>query len=192
MLCTKCGNQIGDNAKFCVHCGEPVVRPAVEEPAPVVDPEPAPAVEEHIPVEETAPVYQEPVPAPMPKPEPKYEPPKENKPLYDPDEIYRSEEPAPAPVKTEKPLSVWGYLWRMFLFAIPVLGLIPMFVLAFADGINKNSRNFSRAVLICLLILFVIAIAGGVALLWMIRDPELIKQYFKSIFDTVTTFPAGK
>ncbi len=69
MFCSKCGQELKENQKFCPKCGTPVATkakevevPAVEEPAveePAVE-ETTPVVEEPV-VEEVAPVVEEPV-----------------------------------------------------------------------------------------------------------------------------------
>ncbi|MCR5808071.1 MAG: zinc-ribbon domain-containing protein [Clostridiales bacterium] len=168
MNCPICGNVLNENDKFCINCGTPVVKP---ETAPAPEPEPTPVFEE---------------PAPMPEPDPVIapEPVKEPEPIIAPEPVT-----APAPSKLDKPLTTWGYLWRMFIFALPILGLIPLFVCAFAQGINKNSKGLSRAILIGLLVVLVLAIAGVIALLCIVRDPAIVKDYLKGIFDSITTLP---
>ena len=54
MFCVHCGTKLGDDARFCVMCGKPVVAPAPA--APVVEEVPVPPVAEEIPV---APVVEE-------------------------------------------------------------------------------------------------------------------------------------
>ena len=39
-----------------------------------------------------------------------------------------------------KPLSTWSFIWRKLLFMIPIVNIVVLFVFAFAEGINKNSR----------------------------------------------------
>ena len=58
-----------------------------------------------------------------------------------------------------KPLSTWSYIWRGVLFSIPIIGLVLLFVFAFAQGINENSRSFARAWLIKLLVGLIVVIA---------------------------------
>jgi len=50
-----------------------------------------------------------------------------------------------------KPLSTWSFIWRKLLFMIPIVNIVVLFVFAFAEGINKNSRSYARAALIGLL-----------------------------------------
>lgn len=59
-----------------------------------------------------------------------------------------------------KPLSTWSFIWRKLLFMIPIVNIVALFVFAFAEGINKNSRSYARAALIGLLtaaVLFAVA-----------------------------------
>ena len=80
-----------------------------------------------------------------------------------------------APVKKKhskapvKPLSTWGFFWRTFLFMIPVLNIVLLFVFAFADGINENSRAYARSCLIYMLFAALMLIAGAV-LIYIFAD----------------------
>lgn len=65
-----------------------------------------------------------------------------------------------APDLPVKPLSTWSYIWREFVFLIPVVNIVVLFVFAFAEGINRNSRSFARAKLIYALIITLLLIAG--------------------------------
>lgn len=84
----------------------------------------------------------------------------------------------PAPVtnsRLNKPLSVWGYLWRTVLFCIPVLNIIPLFVFAFSSNVNKNSKNYASAVLILMLIGLIIAVTL-VFLIITYTDHDMIQR----------------
>lgn len=71
MLCTKCGAQIADDAKFCTSCGAPTEnQPEQTEPAP----EPMPNENEAEGMETPEASVPEPEPVPMPEPEPEPEP----------------------------------------------------------------------------------------------------------------------
>lgn len=61
-----------------------------------------------------------------------------------------------------KPLSTWSFIWRKLLFMIPIVNIIVLFVFAFAEGINKNSRSYARAALIGLLTAAVLFAAAAV------------------------------
>lgn len=76
-----------------------------------------------------------------------------------------------------KPISPWGYLGYALLFAIPIVGLVLMFVWGFGENTNKNLKNYARYYLICVvigivvaIILTVIAIVTGAAILGTILD----------------------
>ncbi len=58
--------------------------------------------------------------------------------------------------KSYRPISGWGYFWRAVLYAIPVLGLICLFVNALASK-NRNGRNFARAYFCAMLIGLIVA-----------------------------------
>lgn len=98
------------------------------------------------------------------------------------------EQPAAEPVcecsRLAKPLTTWGFVWRILLFCIPILSMIPLFVMAFASGINKNSRSFARAVLIFLLALFVIAVCAFIYLL-IAYGGEAITNYVSNLYNAV-------
>ena len=93
-------------------------------------------------------------------------------------------EAAPVVSRQDKPLTTWGYLWRIFVAGLPIIGIIPLFVWAFASGVNKNSRGFARAVLIILLVLFALLLCG-VILALVFYDKEQIADYFKNILTAI-------
>lgn len=70
-----------------------------------------------------------------------------------------------------KPLSTWGFVWRTFLFLVPILNLILLFSFAFSNGINPNSRAYARCWLIYMLIGAVILIACAVV--WYFFAPQI-------------------
>ena len=76
----------------------------------------------------------------------------------------------PAPVYDPKsaPLSTGNFFWLPVITAIPIVGIILIFVWAFSKNTNINRKNYARAILIWLLIsviLFVISYmtVGGIA-----------------------------
>ena len=56
-----------------------------------------------------------------------------------------------------KPLSPWAYMGYNLLFAIPLVGLIMLFVFAFSDK-NINRRNYARSFFCTFLVAFVFVI----------------------------------
>lgn len=65
-----------------------------------------------------------------------------------------------APVITEDiaPISPWGYVGYMILYAIPIVGIIMMFVMAFGGSQNINVKNFAKGHLWMLLIEVIIVV----------------------------------
>ncbi|MBO4878674.1 MAG: hypothetical protein J5544_00275 [Clostridia bacterium] len=153
MKCPNCGKEVTEAEKFCTGCGcrldniRAEAMNVAEELDATVRTEAAPA----------QPVYQNP-PAPQP---PVYAP-------YPETPVVPAEEPKAKKEKKQystapcKPLSTWAFFWRTFVFCIPVIGLILMFILSFNKSVNANSRSFARSCLIYALIGLVIAIACGI------------------------------
>ena len=148
MNCPNCGLPAGENDKFCIGCGARLAAPVppaeVELPKPEEIPE---AVENAVPeveevkaevtkaaeevnevLEAPSPVVQpapEPVPAAVPvieTPAPKPEASVNAAPVVV--EHTDEAEPAQKPGKLSKPLSVWGYFWRILLFSLPIVLLL--------------------------------------------------------------------
>ena len=69
------------------------------------------------------------------------------------------------PIEYE-PIGAWGYVGYSLLFGLPVIGLVFIIIFAISDK-NYNRRNYARYYLILLLIsfviLFIVAITGGIA-----------------------------
>lgn len=178
MICPNCGHPAKDTDRFCVKCATKLIEDMPAEAAEEI----AEAAEQTEPFMQQSFFAEEPVRAPepefVPEPEPVYAPAPE--PVFVPEpaaEPARVEEPAAAPETVEepykdcpsicKPLTTWGFVWRILLFCIPVFNMIPLFIMAFASGINKNSKSFARAVLLLMLISFVIALVCAAVLLFV-------------------------
>lgn len=73
---------------------------------------------------------------------------------YNPNMNVRREDSLPPEYK---PLSPWAYFGYNILFAIPILGLIFLFIYAFSDE-NINRRNYARSFFCALLIGLILAI----------------------------------
>ena len=172
MNCRNCNAVLNESDKFCTQCGTAnivvptacPVEPAAPQTEPMYAPQPEP---EFAPQPE--PMYTpqpEPAFAPTPQPEPMYTPQPEPaftpapqpEPMYTPQpEPIFNQPPVSTPVaenmpvqrdRTDAPLSTWGYMWRSLVFAIPVVGIVFLFVFAFASGINKNSKHYASAMII--------------------------------------------
>ena len=71
-------------------------------------------------------------------------------------------QPIPAPIQPQTATSsdvmkTSGFFWLMFLYAIPVIGFIVCLIMAFASS-NASRRNFSRAILLWILVGVIISI----------------------------------
>lgn len=57
-----------------------------------------------------------------------------------------------------RPISMWGYVGYLFLFAIPLVGFILTIVYGFggAGKQNINLQNFARAMFVCWLIILIL------------------------------------
>lgn len=151
MKCPNCGIETEGNEKFCTGCGIKLDNPLAEEGANIPKaPEPV------------QPPVQEP-----PKPQPYVNPAATVAPAVAAKKEKKKRDMTPC-----KPLSTWSYIWRSIVFCIPVIGIIVMFVMAFAKGVNENSKSYARAWLIFLLIAVIILIICAV-LCYIFREPLL-------------------
>lgn len=58
----------------------------------------------------------------------------------------------------QKPMSVKDWLVTLLLMAIPIVGIVLLFVYAFGNNENVNKQNWAKAQLIMLAIVFAIVI----------------------------------
>ncbi|MBC7960336.1 MAG: zinc ribbon domain-containing protein [Vallitaleaceae bacterium] len=155
MFCEQCGKQMPDESVFCPNCGAKntesetvqeisAAQAAVEQP--VVQP---------IPVVQPKPVTQS-KPAPQPVQQ-------QVQPQY-------VQQPVVPSADLTKPISILGYMGTIFLLALPIVGLVMMFVWAFGSKVNKNRKNLSIALLIFLVIEIVLAIVFGATAFVFIND----------------------
>ena len=87
-----------------------------------------------------------------------------------------------------KPLSTAAYFWTLLLFAVPVIGLIAMLIMAFASK-NANRRNLAQACLIGLLICLILL---GLFMLVLVVSGksfgvDISKFSFKTIWEGILT-----
>ena len=81
-------------------------------------------------------------------------------------QTYQPRQTYTVPISTPpavQPVSTAYYFWMMLLFAIPVVGLIVCLVTAFS-GEDASRKNFSRAVLIWILVAIVLSIIVAIAI----------------------------
>ncbi len=89
----------------------------------------------------------------------------QNSNAYSSQNQYNYQNQGPYTVKTTSdipeeftPISAWGYIGYMFLFAIPLVGLVLLFVFSFGGSRNYNLRNFARSYLIMMMIGIILVI----------------------------------
>lgn len=125
MICTKCGAEIPEGAKFCINCGTPAAETAPQPEQPVYEAPQQPAYEApQQPVYAAAPQqpqYQQPQYAPQ---QPQYQQPQYQQPQYQQPTYYA--QPAPNPGVSGKPALTFGILGIIFActFYFSFLGII--------------------------------------------------------------------
>jgi len=145
--CPYCGCDLADDAKFCPECGK--------------------ALAEETPVAETAPVEagEEPAIAPTAVPAPVAEP------VQQPTE----EMPTITQVPSKKQmLSTFQYLALSLLYAIPVIGLIFLFVFGAGHPKNASLKRFSAARLILRLLFWIVVLA--LLIVAMVKNGRLLSD----------------
>ncbi|MGH8190362.1 MAG: hypothetical protein ACREP2_02825 [Rhodanobacteraceae bacterium] len=74
------------------------------------------------------------------------------------------------------PVSLGDWILTLVVLAIPIVGIVMMFVWAFAGGTHPSKQNYCRATLILALIGFVLfvlfLVMGGFAALFAIRGMD--------------------
>jgi|GEM_PF-1219509 len=168
--CKKCEAEIEENIKFCPYCGEFVDNKVVTEEKSTNelveqilldnnDLDIQPSTET---VAETIPVINQPlenIPTPVQPQEqvqPTPQPVVQQQQYYQPQQIQVVNSAIDIKTKT---MGVFGYLVAMFLFSIPIIGLLTCIIWACGGAKNINRKNFARAFLIIFLIVFILAIA---------------------------------
>ena len=173
MKCPICGKENESGKAFCENCGTTLVEESVKTAdALELPPEPFAPAAPAVPIPEKP---AEPEPAPYVNTAAIREKPKPHKAPAAEVPPEKKNESAPC-----KPLSTWSYIWRTVFFSIPVIGIILLFVFAFARGINKNSKSFARAWLVFMLIGVIIAIACTV-LCYIFR--EQVTSWLVQVFN---------
>lgn len=178
-FCPNCGAPI-NGMKFCMTCGtnveeivtaaepETVISETTVSEAPIADTVAEEKEEEAVMMgfaaEEVAeapapqPVLQ-PQPMPTPVPAPQSQP----MPAPVPTVYQKPVDAAPKAGSAYEPISTAGYIGIFLLMGVPVIGLIFLIVWACGGCQKISKRNFSRAILILLLITIVVLTVLGVA-----------------------------
>lgn len=142
MYCENCGKKLSDDAKNCDNCGYKVVSSAVsDESKPQQKQQPQPQYRTNNTQQNSVPPsvnYQN-------QQQSYYNPSQQPyNPQYNPD--------------NNAPMTVGGYLLTFILLAIPIVGIIMIFVWAFGDNVNLNKKNLAKAYLILMIIGIVLSI----------------------------------
>ncbi|HEU0009065.1 MAG TPA: hypothetical protein VFT34_04530 [Verrucomicrobiae bacterium] len=72
-------------------------------------------------------------------------------------------------------VSVWSWMWMMFVTALPCIGLVMVFVWAFT-GDNETRKNYFRAVLAWIVVAFAL-----VAVLALIGQLPQIQKHLEDL-----------
>ena len=156
--CPYCGSELADDARFCGECGK-----SLPEEAPVAAEAPAEA-----PAEPAAEPVRPEAPAPAPQ-----------APVTE------------APVVTQMPprkqmLSTFQYFALSLLYALPVIGLVFLFIFGAGHPKNGSLKRFSAAMLI-LRLLFWIALFA-LLIVAMVKNGRLITDALNTLLPAIETF----
>ena len=64
--------------------------------------------------------------------------------------------------ENQKPMSVKDWLITLLLMAIPVVGIVMLFIYAFGNGENINKKNWAKAQLIMIAIIIGLFVVGAI------------------------------
>lgn len=140
-ICSKCNANVEDHMAFCPNCGAPVETVTV----PVSEGEAASTVN---PAET--------------EPQPQYQQPLYQQPVYQPQyqqPMYGPQGGAPygyMPINNE-PVSLGDWLLTFLITCIPLVGFIMLIVWAVSDGTKESKKNWARARLIWMVIVYVLS-----------------------------------
>lgn len=76
---------------------------------------------------------------------------------------------------TKEVMSVTDWLITIFIYAIPIVGFVMLFVWAFGGGGNKNRANMAKALLIWIVILMAFA-----TVMFLLFGATLLSMYSMS------------
>ena len=187
MKCINCDNEAMENEVLCAECAakerninneeQTETEKLTEEvKVEITSTEVENSEDNHVITEQDVPQAANSVPTYVPTASPAYDGFSMNQDAAPHEEKIKKKGYDPALVKKMqaqlKPLSTWGFFWREAICFIPIINLAFLFVCAFADGINLNSRAFARSKLIRYLIYTVILLAALV--LYFIFQEEIM------------------
>lgn len=141
MICTNCGKNLPENAKFCGACGSQMGMAA--QPAQSQNAQPQRIVE---------PQMQQQF---RPTPPPPQQPPQQ--------QMYRGNINNSGSAQAYSPsiMSVGSYLVTFLIVCIPIVGFIMLLVWSFGSSTNQNKKNFARALLVIMVITAVLYFVLG-------------------------------
>lgn len=150
-FCTECGSQIAEGVAFCTECGTKMPNDNAANTVTVQAETAVTRKSETPPAQTAQPVYQQ--------------------------QAYQT--PAPAADAIDKVVSTGAYFGLMFLFAIPLIGLIACIIMAFAPK-NPNIKNYARAMLIWTIIGLVLTgiLIAVIAMLWDSLIDYISQMYY--------------
>jgi hypothetical protein len=138
MKCPNCGTQINGDANVCEICGTVLNDQFTAVPPPAYAPVPPPI---GIPT--------------MIQPISSVEKPVESPPAA----LYQ--QPPYFDVDVNKPMSLRSYMISILLLVIPFLNIVMVLIWSFGRNVNRNQKNFARAFLIYMVIIFVLSLIFG-------------------------------
>jgi len=81
---------------------------------------------------------------------------------------------AQMPARESSPITLGDWIITLIVLAIPIVGIVMLFVWGFSSGTHPSKQNYCRAVLIIALAMFVLffmfAIMGGFAALSLFHN----------------------
>ncbi len=162
-FCTECGKEIASGVAFCTECGAKAPDDPVTETTetvtevktePKLETKPEAAIhtapsQNNYRAQQTQPVYQQP-PITQAAPDP-----------------------------ASKVVGTGAYFGLMFLFSLPIIGILSVIIMSFAAK-NKNIKHFAKANLIWAIISFVFFIA---AIIGIIALGNSLLEYIKQALE---------
>lgn len=192
--CPQCGAPLPENCLFCPSCGASCAQPSQPEPQPA---EPVLPAGEPVQADAPAEVSAEDTALPAGDPAPEIAqpddggqtpPPPGPGPRYAAQPPRRTPRPAPAAAPDKNEMTTGRYLLCLILFAIPVVGLVMMFIWAFGHDGNVQRRRLARAALLFTALVLVLVILAAVVLAaigalsyWLF--PHRYGNYYQNPYD---------
>ena len=167
-FCNECGAEVAAGIKFCSSCGNPMGQAAQPVPAMAAAQEYSPSQPQPVQSVYVPPAMQSPQPsAAQPRPASAAVP------------VPGSDAP-PAKGSRYAVMGVGAYIGIMLLYSLPIVGIIACIIVTFAAK-NQNLRNFSKAMLILLIVGIVISIAVSI----------FLGLFWEAVIESITASAGG-